>query len=268
MNGLASAIHPGESPLAFLHLDKEQRVFSLNLDAIPNPQNVDDVAYSIDQLAIPPALEEYFKHIADEIKENADAIISRVQEIDWTDPKSITDGLQPILDFLKTVFEFVKEHPWILIPLIIPALQLFIGILGFGAEGVVAGSIAAALQARIGNVAKDSLFAYLQSAGAGGWAFKALERANMFITIAVLLVAVGELLVEKGIVDPDKASVAIEGAWNKVVDKFDPPPTPTPTPDVGSQASVLNLDATWVKYGVWAWVLMHVFVCAGEGGGF
>ena len=40
--------------------------------------------------------------------------------------------------------------------------------LGFGAAGVIAGSVAAALQAIIGNVAAGSAFAIAQSIGATG----------------------------------------------------------------------------------------------------
>ena len=41
--------------------------------------------------------------------------------------------------------------------------------IGFGAAGPVAGSIAAGIQAGIGNVAAGSLFATLQSAAMGGF---------------------------------------------------------------------------------------------------
>jgi len=88
---------------------------------------------------LPAQLEEYFKRVAGELKTNFEPVISGIAGIDWTDKQSIMDGLQPILDYLKPVFEYVKAHPWILIPIIIPALELFIGLLGFGAEGVVAG---------------------------------------------------------------------------------------------------------------------------------
>ena len=43
--------------------------------------------------------------------------------------------------------------------------------LGFGSAGIVAGSVAATYQASVGSVAAGSLFATLQSAGAGGLAW-------------------------------------------------------------------------------------------------
>lgn len=55
--------------------------------------------------------------------------------------------------------------------LVIAGLALFVCCLrglGFGAAGVVAGSIAAAIQAIIGNVAAGSAFAIAQSIGATG----------------------------------------------------------------------------------------------------
>ncbi|WEW56040.1 hypothetical protein PRK78_001475 [Emydomyces testavorans] len=44
-----------------------------------------------------------------------------------------------------------------------------LGVVGFGADGIVAGSSAAAIQSSIGSVVSPSLFATLQSAGAGGY---------------------------------------------------------------------------------------------------
>lgn len=50
----------------------------------------------------------------------------------------------------------------------IVSAPLIIGAVGFGAGGVVAGSVAAAWQATIGNVVAGSLFATLQSVGVLG----------------------------------------------------------------------------------------------------
>ncbi|KAF2231848.1 hypothetical protein EV356DRAFT_535188 [Viridothelium virens] len=54
---------------------------------------------------------------------------------------------------------------------ILPALFTgpLLGLLGFGAAGPVAGSIAAGIQSIIAPVAGGSLFAILQSAGIGGF---------------------------------------------------------------------------------------------------
>lgn len=127
-----------------------------------------------------------------------------------------------------------------------------------------AGSIAAILQSSIGNAPKGSLFSFFQSAGARGWAFKALQlqRGNIFITIAVLMVVVGMVLVEEGIVDPDGAGNALEGAWNSTLESFDP----TTADSVGSQVTVpnLNLDHGWAQYGIVAWLLMYGAIHAGE----
>ncbi|KAF8419185.1 hypothetical protein EV426DRAFT_720141 [Tirmania nivea] len=264
MNAIPSAIRSGGGRLTFpLHIDINQKLI------IPDHGFSELKSFSEDTLqlhlqTLPGQLDEYFKHVGDEIKKNMDYIISRVKEIDWTDKQSIMDGLQPILDYLKPVFDFVKEHPWILIPLIIPVLELFIGLLGFGVEGVIANSLAAVLQSRIRNVEKGSIFAFLQSVGAGGWGQAALRRTNMFVTIAVLIAAVGAFLIEQGIIDPDAIRRAMEGAWNREVEKFDPPPISS----VGSQVTVLNLDGGFIRYGLLAWVLMYGAVCAGEGGVF
>ncbi|KAI5900242.1 uncharacterized protein SCHCODRAFT_01168136 [Schizophyllum commune H4-8] len=53
----------------------------------------------------------------------------------------------------------------ILMPILGPAM---LGVIGFGSAGIVAGSLAALIQASIGNVAAGSVFAALQAAGATG----------------------------------------------------------------------------------------------------
>ncbi|KAF8427602.1 hypothetical protein BGX38DRAFT_1234972 [Terfezia claveryi] len=271
MNAIPSAIHGGSARLTFpLHINIKQQVMSPpNHDFSGLEPVVSEETLLLHVLALPAQLDEYFKHIAEELKKDMEIIVSKVQEIDWTDKQSIMDGLQPILDFLKPVFEYVKAHPWILIPLIIPALELFIGLLGFGVEGVVAGSIAAALQSAIGNVSKNSLFAFFQSVGAAGWGLLALQRTNMLVTIAVIIAAIGEFLINHGIMEPDAVKNAMEGVWNKEVDKFDPPKqSDPPVSSVASQVMVLNLDGNLVRYGLLAWVLMYGAVCVGEGGAF
>ncbi|KAF1959610.1 hypothetical protein CC80DRAFT_501811 [Byssothecium circinans] len=74
--------------------------------------------------------------------------------------------------------KWMKEHPketaiiaaCIIIPIVCAALTpVVLGGLGFTASGVAAGSIAAGIQAGIGNVAVGSLFALLTSAGMGGF---------------------------------------------------------------------------------------------------
>ena len=131
------------------------------------------------------------------------------------------------------------------------------------------GSIAAGLQSSIGNVAKDSLFAFLQSVGAGGWAFAALELSNFYVTIAVIISAIGEFLINYGVMNPDAAKDTMEGVWNKQVHKYDPPTRrDPPVRSVGSQVMILNLDGGIVRYGLLAWVLMYGAVCVGDGGVF
>lgn len=52
----------------------------------------------------------------------------------------------------------------------IAAPYIALPLVGFGSSGVVAGSVAAAWQASIGNVVAGSAFAALQSAGVAGLA--------------------------------------------------------------------------------------------------
>lgn len=83
----------------------------------------------------------------------------------------------------------------------------------------------------------------------------------MFLTIAILIIAIGEILIDKGIIDPEKIKQTLEGMWIRSVEKLDPPPVHS----TGTQLTVLNLNHGWVKYGVLASVVMPLFVCAGEG---
>ncbi|KAH8737978.1 hypothetical protein BGZ61DRAFT_526017 [Ilyonectria robusta] len=50
-----------------------------------------------------------------------------------------------------------------------------LGLLGFGANGIVGGSLAAGAQSGIGSVVAPSIFATLQSAGAGGYGVAAVH---------------------------------------------------------------------------------------------
>ncbi|KAK4096096.1 hypothetical protein N658DRAFT_501980 [Parathielavia hyrcaniae] len=77
----------------------------------------------------------------------------------------------------ESATQFASDHPYLTAAMIagavvavapqvvtVPALHMA----GFGAEGVVANSVAAGIHSTIGNVVTGSAFATLQSAGAGG----------------------------------------------------------------------------------------------------
>ncbi|KAL5092678.1 hypothetical protein Trisim1_001232 [Trichoderma cf. simile WF8] len=82
---------------------------------------------------------------------------------------------------------FVTEHPIQAASLIAGGITVtaasaavaapFLGALGFGAAGVVHGSLATIIQASTGTVAGSSLFAILQSAGPGGIGMSAVKTA-------------------------------------------------------------------------------------------
>ncbi|KAJ4198174.1 hypothetical protein NW755_000862 [Fusarium falciforme] len=61
------------------------------------------------------------------------------------------------------------------VPALVAAPAL--GLAGFGANGIVGGSLAAGAQSGIGSVVAPSLFATLQSAGAGGYGLSAVYGA-------------------------------------------------------------------------------------------
>ena len=139
MNAIPSSIRGGDGRVTFpLHIDTNQKLMTAN-HAFSGLKSVSEDSLQLHLEALPGDLDEYFKHVADDLKKNMDAISLGIKGIDWTDKQSIMDGLQPIMDFLEPLFDYVKKHPWILIPLLIPAVELFIGLLGFGAGGIEAG---------------------------------------------------------------------------------------------------------------------------------
>ncbi|KAI0448816.1 hypothetical protein F5B21DRAFT_496331 [Xylaria acuta] len=68
-------------------------------------------------------------------------------------------------------------------PMLVAAPVL--GLVGFGANGIVGGSIAAGVQSGIGSVVAPSIFATLQSAAAGGYGIAAVSAVVQGLGIAV-----------------------------------------------------------------------------------
>jgi hypothetical protein len=52
---------------------------------------------------------------------------------------SLKEILGPAMDLVESIVKYVAQHPWILLVFIIPALELWIPLVGFEAGGVVAG---------------------------------------------------------------------------------------------------------------------------------
>ncbi|KAK4183507.1 hypothetical protein QBC35DRAFT_507915 [Podospora australis] len=70
-----------------------------------------------------------------------------------------------------------------------------LGVLGFTADGVVGGSIAAGVQSVLGNVAVGSVFATAQSAAAGGGGAAVVAGATQIVGgIAAVGAAAGKVL--------------------------------------------------------------------------
>lgn len=172
----------------------------------------------------------------------SEEIIEHIKEIIVT----AIEKLQPAIDF-------VIEHPWMLIPFLIPAFDAWLVALGFGVEGIVASSIAAALQSYIGNVPKGSIFAFLQSNGAGGWARVAVRMGGLALTLAVLLVFVGVLLRERGLDQGDVVNTLTSG-WRGIVANWTVPHAP------GKSTAIGLMDETGVfiaaGYSVVVWMVV------------
>ncbi|ESZ90823.1 hypothetical protein SBOR_8799 [Sclerotinia borealis F-4128] len=106
--------------------------------------------------------------------------------------------------FVLRSLRFVCDHPFaiaigilsiiaIIYPGVIITLLLFI--LGFGVLGPAAGSIAALIQALIGNVSAGSLFAMFQSAGMAGFGLMTLHGVAICIPVLILLAVLVYLVV-------------------------------------------------------------------------
>ncbi|KAE9975173.1 hypothetical protein BLS_002727 [Venturia inaequalis] len=103
--------------------------------------------------------------------------------------------LNTFAEKLNTTLQWVHDNPIQTIALLLQILVLFspslviapiLNALGFAANGVRAGSIAAWIHSTIAPVVARSLFALLQSAGAGGW-------GSVVLSWAVILVDMGGL---------------------------------------------------------------------------
>lgn len=96
------------------------------------------------------------------------------------------------------------------------AMPAILGAIGFGAQGPIIGSMAAAWQASIGSVAAGSLFSFLQAAAMGGAAM------GFFTGVGVLggVIAVGGALATVKVVK-EQCGEAIEKSATVMKDGFE-----------------------------------------------
>ncbi|KAI0182420.1 hypothetical protein EV127DRAFT_449632 [Xylaria flabelliformis] len=85
----------------------------------------------------------------------------------------------------------------VLIAVPMAAVAPVLGVAGFGANGVIAGSAAAAVQSSIGSVGAGSLFATLTSAGAGGYGVAAASACAQAVGAGVASAGVLSLFGKK-----------------------------------------------------------------------
>lgn len=113
--------------------------------------------------------------------------------------QELIDGFKPALfKRLKDISTWVRAHPYrafgvfsgIMILGLTCAIPAFLEVVGFGALGPVAGSIATGWHSSLGLVAAGTPFAFLQSAAMGGAAMGAITGIGVLssaITVAVAL---------------------------------------------------------------------------------
>ena len=148
---ISGAFSSGQSHLASRHISipSPESVFRLSADTT-SKLNIPDID-SIDFKSLIPAdfgnpaiikdLEEYFKGITEDLEKNADVIIAGISKINWSDPDSVREGFKPLGEYLMPMFEYVKDHPRILLRLLISMFDWFLWIVGFRLGGVNAGGL-------------------------------------------------------------------------------------------------------------------------------
>jgi len=79
-------------------------------------------------------IEQFLNAFAANISQHAPKALATLAYANNT----LQDILGPALELLGPVIEFVKEHPWVLIPILIPALEMWLVYLGLEAGGITA----------------------------------------------------------------------------------------------------------------------------------
>ncbi|TGZ80478.1 hypothetical protein EX30DRAFT_372122 [Ascodesmis nigricans] len=124
-----------------------------------------------------------------------------------------------IIGIFSQAADFVAKNPRVLIPLLFPVLDAGLLFIGFGPEGIIAASAAARIHSLIGNVPRETLFAFLQSYGARRWKNQLIIKAGgVGLTVAVLLAVLGRLLIDRKVA-PDVISPISEKAYNPWMEK-------------------------------------------------
>jgi len=104
---------------------------------------------SISQLAQQPLqqistaeIEQFINAFVANISQQAPKVLAALENL--KNSTSLQDFLGPALELLGPVVEFVKEHPWVLTPVLILAFDAWLVVLGFEAGGIAAGEHPAA----------------------------------------------------------------------------------------------------------------------------
>ncbi|KAI0103218.1 hypothetical protein GGR51DRAFT_561902 [Nemania sp. FL0031] len=91
-----------------------------------------------------------------------------------------------------------------------------LGVAGFGANGIVAGSVAAGVQSSIGNVIAPSVFAALQSAATGGYGVAAVSTAVQGIG-GVVASSAGAMSILKQVKKQEEENATVEGDETSII---------------------------------------------------
>jgi len=87
----------------------------------------------------PPELEQLLNTFVEDISRNVAGVIATLPAAN--NITSLDDILGPALELLGPVIKYIQENPWVLMPLLIPALEAWLTIIGFEAGGIAAGKV-------------------------------------------------------------------------------------------------------------------------------
>jgi hypothetical protein len=84
---------------------------------------------------------EHMEPVLAHVKEIAQQVWDVGAVLNGTNGTSLQAILEPALKLLTPVCDYIVKHPWVLIPVLVPALDAWLLVMGFGVEGIVAGKI-------------------------------------------------------------------------------------------------------------------------------
>lgn len=161
----------------------------------------------------------------------------------WEHPnkhgKSLKDVMTPSLELVRGMVEYVAEHRWEGVDMLIPVVHYWIILSGFEASYVVTGksivphhhlqtsdsmfegSLASRILQQTNQLPKSSVTAFVESYGGASFVRLASSMGNSWMVAALQISAVGKLLHDGGIPDLEVAEFSGR-VWDLIYEKNSP----------------------------------------------